>query len=345
MKRRSGGLSQPRAAKRMRIDDTVEADGTITKNLRDTFSHYMDPSFDVLTLRHRDQDKVRYVKQLGLGKLPNDAPSSLAPPNGLTPVSDREAEALGYPRDRCRINRERSAQYERQARTKTVLDDEVLERSLHVWLENDAVSRLETRTRAVREVNGEERRIRYLNKPLQDTLLDYIAAHPDAEVSLTSLRKIVKTKLKHITHAPPSNKESALCFAHDRATLLHQSLLRCGFFDERVFGDLSSLTQLSCCNIPAEETCLEGECDSCSGENGIVAFAERFCALVPDFDDIADNDMSYAVISNLIGGSGQYTMQSGTVLDFLGVSHFKSCLLVSVHIYIYISLTFYHIFF
>ena len=280
----------------------------------------MDPSFRCDHQSNANADKYRFLKQFSFGKLPADAPEELLSLD-LEVVTDREAESLGYPRDRCRLERDRVATFNRQPRTKTVLNDEVLERSLQVHLEDDNVSRLATRTRAVRQVNGEETRLRYLLKPLQPTLLGYIEAHPTAEVSLASLTKIVKTKLKHIVVAPASNRDTCLCLAHDRAVLLHQSLLRSEKFDEQVFGDLSSLTKLSVCTFPPAEECIEGECLLCSRENGIISFAERFCSLVPDFESIAHDDMSYSLISNGLGGTPQYMMQHGTVTDFLGVSY------------------------
>ena len=279
----------------------------------------MEPSFQLQAENDVTCDRCRLVKQLGLGKLSDDAPEALLALD-LEVVTDREAEAYGYPRDRCRMDHSCRASYYRQPRTKTVLNDEVLTRSLRVHLENDNVSVLSTRTREVRLVDGEETRVRYLCKPLKPTLLGYIEAHPTAEVSLSSLTKIVQTKLKHIRTAPASNRETCLCLAHDRAVLLHQSLLRCGKFDEQVFGDLSSLTKLSVCADPPSEQCIEGECHLCSGENGITSFARRFCSLVPDFESMADDDMSYSVISNGLGGTAQYLMQHGTVTDFLGVS-------------------------
>ena len=63
----------------------------------------MDDSFDCLALDHKNQDKVRYLKQMLFGEKRDDTPDVMIPPNGLKHVSYRELERLGFPRNRCVI--------------------------------------------------------------------------------------------------------------------------------------------------------------------------------------------------------------------------------------------------
>ena len=226
-KRRSGGFT--RVAAKTSRGDYDYASQKRDRNMRKMLDSFMDPAFDLKSQTHANIDKARWLKETALGELKDEDNFTSV---DLERITSREAESLGYPRDRCRLDNAHRAHGNRQPRTKTVLGNPVVVRSLQVYLENDSVSRLSTRTREEREVNGERARIRYLCKPLQPTLLGFIEAHPTLEVSLSSLTTIVKTQLKHIMTAPASNRESCLCLAHDRAVLLHQSLLRCGKFDD-----------------------------------------------------------------------------------------------------------------
>ena len=309
--------ARPEKQSRDEISNVAEK---IQKNFMSALKHFMDPSFDCKSQDYASIDRIRFFKQIAFGQLGSDTPNEIMPTD-LELVTAGEGKSLGFPFGRCRLDHENRAEYKRKPKPKPVLNDDILVRSLQVFLEDENVSSLATRVRAVRIVHGEETRVRYLCRPLNETLLKYISLHPDAEVSMSSLRKIVQTKLKHIKDATPSNRETALCFAHDGATLLHQSLLRCGHFEETVFSDINTLIELSCCTVPGAEKCLEGVCTTCSGDNGVQAFADKFRALVPNFDAIADYDMSYGVLTSVNGGTAEYIMQYGTVLDFVGVSN------------------------
>ena len=164
------------------------------ENLYKTMMFFCKKEFNAANFTSEERLFIRQYKMMGMAD-PDQVPTNLTEGN-LEHIEQRALAAdLGISRRKLRIK----GSFEKKSRPNKVTDDPEIILKVRNFFELAENSSQGDRVRNIVQINGIDEHRRYLRTPLDIIGRNFLATFPIKYISLSSVKRIVKKHLKHLT--------------------------------------------------------------------------------------------------------------------------------------------------